>query len=215
MKKFFEIIGSRKFTNNENVVLFRSESKVACNAEILKVYYKTPNFKSIIVEREVENLDEHLGLTIEELGDAGLYELQANTFLKNTATTLIVNFSHYGKHFESDTYKRNIYEVSLKREKRPPYIFRFGDSVVNSTIQKHYMRKVGYNRKVGYKPTNYSILACLDSYCPISFDNFCADYGYDTDSRSAYRTFEKCLQERSALEAMFSPDELEQLSSIA
>jgi hypothetical protein len=45
------------------------------------------------------------------------------------------------------------------------------------------------------EPTAADVLSCLilDARCgEMSFEEFCGDFGYDEDSRTAYRTWETC-----------------------
>ncbi len=62
----------------------------------------------------------------------------------------------------------------------------------------------------------YSVLARLSSdiYCPETFADFCAEYGYDEDSRKAEQTFRRCLAFSRKLHAFFTEAEIEQLSEI-
>lgn len=62
----------------------------------------------------------------------------------------------------------------------------------------------------------YSVLACLssDATCPETFDDFCGDYGYDTDSRKAYRDFKRCAAFGKRLRAFFTEAEIEALAEI-
>ena len=62
----------------------------------------------------------------------------------------------------------------------------------------------------------YSVLACIsnDCTCPETFEDFCADYGYDTDSRTAYRTFKRCAAFGKRLRAFFTEKEIAALHEI-
>lgn len=68
----------------------------------------------------------------------------------------------------------------------------------------------------GVDPTAYDVLACISSdvHCPETFADFCADYGYDEDSRKAEQTFRKCSAFAKRLRAFFTEEEQEQLSEI-
>jgi len=59
------------------------------------------------------------------------YNKQAEKFLKDTKTTLSVEFLKHGLHFESDTEARDIYLITLKRKGRE-FKFNFGQSVAES-----------------------------------------------------------------------------------
>lgn len=62
-------------------------------------------------------------------------------------------------------------------------------------------------------PSLYSVLACLTKYDPGTFEDFCGDFGYDTDSLSALRTFKAVTKEWKAVENVFGDviDELQEI----
>lgn len=62
----------------------------------------------------------------------------------------------------------------------------------------------------------YDVLACVssDAYTPETFEDFCADYGHESDSIKALQTFRRCSAFAKRLKAFFTEAELEQLSEI-
>lgn len=62
----------------------------------------------------------------------------------------------------------------------------------------------------------YDVLACIsgDAFCPETFKDFCAEYGYEEDSIKALQTFRRCSRFTSRLRDFFTPSELEELSEI-
>jgi hypothetical protein len=62
----------------------------------------------------------------------------------------------------------------------------------------------------------YSVLACIsgDAYTPETFADFCAEYGYGSDSIRALQTFRRCSAFAKRLQAFFTESELEQLQEI-
>lgn len=62
----------------------------------------------------------------------------------------------------------------------------------------------------------YSVLACLsgDVRCPENFADFCGEYGYDSDSRKAYRDFKRCAAFGKRLRDFFTEDEIDALQEI-
>jgi len=60
-----------------------------------------------------------------------------------------------------------------------------------------------YTQGSGHKdpPKAYEVLECLvmDANCPDTFDEWCSEYGYDTDSRKAYNIWQKCRETRKRL----------------
>lgn len=44
-----------------------------------------------------------------------------------------------------------------------------------------------------------------------SFNSFCDEFGYDSDSRKAYKIYEDCLKESEGLKHLFTSDQLKEL----
>lgn len=63
-------------------------------------------------------------------------------------------------------------------------------------------------------PTAYSVLACLQKYEVGTFENFCSEFGYDTDSRKAHKTYKAVVKEWENVQKLFSGTQLEQLQEI-
>jgi hypothetical protein len=95
---------------------------------------------------------------------------------------------------------RDIYVIVLKN-KQHRYRFLFGQSVNNSD----------YGHTL---PTAYDILTCLENNNPEDFESFCSNYGYDTDSRRAYKTYKAIMKEFKNVELLWSSEQLEQLQEI-
>jgi hypothetical protein len=63
-------------------------------------------------------------------------------------------------------------------------------------------------------PTAYDILACLTKHNPGTFEDFCSEFGYDTDSRRAEKTYNAVKDEYLNLCALFNGNEMEELAEI-
>lgn len=63
-------------------------------------------------------------------------------------------------------------------------------------------------------PNAYDVLTCLQKYEVGTFENFCADFGYDEDSRKAYKVYESVVVEWENIEKLFTIEQLEQLKEI-
>ena len=66
------------------------------------------------------------------------------------------------------------------------------------------------------EPSAYDVLACIsgDVYYPESFEDFCAEYGYNEDSIKALQTFRRCSAFAKRLQAFFTEAEIEELQQI-
>lgn len=61
----------------------------------------------------------------------------------------------------------------------------------------------------------YDLLACITKYDPSTFENFCADFGYDEDSRKAEATYQAVCKEWQKVQKFFSAEELELIQEIS
>lgn len=73
-----------------------------------------------------------------------------------------------------------------------------------------YLGEGNDGREPKLKEVIYALLS--DSQAgSMSFENFCSEFGHDTDFRRAYATWEACGVSAEKLGKLFSPDEIEQL----
>jgi hypothetical protein len=124
------------------------------------------------------------------------YQQQANEFATATGTKLKINRSEYGKHFAEDKERRYIFNCTLTRNGKK-FTLNFGQSIAAEDTP----------------PTMYDILTCLTKYDPETFENFCGEYGYNTDSIKALKTYKAVQREFKGVNRLFS-DILEQLQEI-
>ena len=123
------------------------------------------------------------------------YEKQAIDFANKFCIKLAILGSEYKPMWGEQT-KRTVFKLRLSRNSKS-YTFEFGQSIAQGNNE----------------PSMYDVLACLTKYDPESFDDFCASYGYDTDSRSAERIYKAVCKEYNAVERLFG-DILDELSEI-
>ena len=129
------------------------------------------------------------------------YDIQADRFLIKNDLKLTIKFKSYGKHFPTDKEDRNIYSFKLYNKKtKKSYSGAFGDSI--------------HNTEQGNTPTNYSILSCLNEDYSTDFNDFCRNYGYDEDSRSAEKIYKAVQKETAGLKRVLNEDQLNELNSI-
>jgi hypothetical protein len=125
------------------------------------------------------------------------YKAQANKFAqKNGVKLSFIGDPEYKKHFADDKQYRYVFKCKLTRG-RKSYTFDFGQSI-----------NVGAEA-----PNMYDILACIQKYDCGDFENFCSEFGYDEDSRTAERIYFAVCKEFAAVERLFS-DVLEELQEI-
>ena len=167
------------------------------------------------------------------------YDKQAKDFLEKTNTSIEVEFLKVGDHF-NDGVMRDIYNVTIKRGRRA-FAFEFGQSVNDSGFYAMQGKRktdldrslIGHpnlfyklrqilplamiaNDKLHYPkaPTEYSILACLTKYEVDTFDYFCSEFGYDTDSRKAKKIYKAVKKEWMNICSIWSSEEIEDLQEI-
>ena len=171
------------------------------------------------------------------------YEKYADDFLNETGIKITSEYLKTGKHFSDDKYPRDIYTITLSRGNRK-YTFTFGQSFnCSGRYWKFgdYRSGVDYGKEIkkngvgtgkfqisipfgSFKewkenknfsqPSSYDVLACLTKYDPGSFEDFCADYGYDTDSRKAEKVYSGVINEWHNVSMLFNDAEIEKLAEI-
>lgn len=124
------------------------------------------------------------------------YQQQANEFATKHGVNLKINSSKYGHHFAGEEQKRFIFNCTLTRNGKK-FTLNFGQSIAAEDTP----------------PSFYDILATLTKYDPESFEFFCSNYGYSTDSIKALKTYKAVKREFNGVNRLFS-DILEELQEI-
>jgi hypothetical protein len=172
------------------------------------------------------------------------YEKQALDFLEKTNTTLKVEYLRNDFYFPNDKEKRDTYKITLSRGSRSysfdfgqsivnsGFYYTKGKQVThldrsllnlnqNNLISRIKTRDYSFlnNGKsdVIHKPKTpnaYDVLACLEKYDIGTFEDFCSNFGYDVDSRTAEKTYLAVCDQYKNLCALYSDDELELMAEI-
>lgn len=122
-------------------------------------------------------------------------------FLEETGTKITITWVDCVKNpwgEKNDNFYHNQYKVIIRRNNKRMTV-KFTDSV--------------YNTERGENPTEYDILACLQKYDVGTFEDFCAEFGYDEDSRRAEKTYKAVVKEYNNVIRLFD-DVLEELQEI-
>ena len=129
------------------------------------------------------------------------YEQQAQAFLDKHGLTFKATYDRFGRYFADDTESRSIFLLTLtERRTRRSYSTRFGASIVMT--------------RENTVPTAYDLLACVTKSDPGTFEDFCGEYGYDTDSRSAEKTYKSVRRDWHRIERFFSAEQIDELQEI-
>lgn len=128
------------------------------------------------------------------------YTEKAENFLKRHQLKFRATYLEYGPYFLGESESRNIYRLTVSGKGRGRYSTRFGQSINDSLAN--------------VKPTAYDLLCCLTKYDPGTFDDFCSEYGYDEDSRSALKIYKLVLTDWRKVQKFFTDTELEELQEI-
>lgn len=89
------------------------------------------------------------------------------------------------------------------------------EKVCYATIEKANKDVYFKSQSKEYKhPTAYDILCCLTKGDPGTFEDFCNDYGYDEDSRSAERIYNAVVEEWKKVQTLWTEEEIEKLWEI-
>lgn len=135
-----------------------------------------------------------------------------------------------------ETAKRNWYDVTIATP-RGKMSYVFWDSIHNTeisqmTLEEYVEKKLKriysdfpYNErkkaerelkrlKAEAVPNEYDVLACLEKYDVGTFEDFCSEFGYDEDSRTAERIYIAVIKEYKDLTRIFTEEQMEELSEI-
>jgi hypothetical protein len=124
------------------------------------------------------------------------YIKQANDFLEKTNTIFEIEYVGHMKHFIDDMVKRDVYNVTLKRNGNE-YTFRFGQCI-NDT---------------GIEPDAYDVLACVQKYDVGTYKNFCDDFGYDFEDGYSENIYSMVVDEFKNIYLLFN-DVMDELREI-
>jgi len=129
------------------------------------------------------------------------YDLQAKAFLERYGVKFTATFTHYGAHFDGETACRDNFRCRFSRGKKR-LVIDFGQSLNDS------------DGGGGNPPRAYDVLACIGKNDPGLFEEFCREFGYETDSRRAEKTYKAVVKEWKNVSAFFTAEELEALQEI-
>lgn len=133
----------------------------------------------------------------ETLEAQGLYNKGAYVIANEIGLKMQILSSEYKLHFDGDKQKRYVFKIKLIKGGKQ-YTFEFGQSISEGSNE----------------PTLYDVLTCLTKYDPETFEDFCENYGYDTDSRKAEKVYKEVVKEFNNMQRLFTNEELELLTII-
>lgn len=164
------------------------------------------------------------------------YDVQAEKFVKNADFHFVKEYTGHRLYFDGDKERRATFKITVfsNTDKAKSFSYDFGNSVAESFKARnregvHFMQNAksfaSYETSELHKrdivevktpPSDYSLLSCMasDSYQSDTFEDWCDDFGYDTDSRKALDTFLKCQIISADINRFFTETELEQLCEI-
>lgn len=201
---------------------------------IFQIFLKL--FKIVIMQK--------LKNTIEKLIDTSKYDEACELVKEKFGIEYECKFLKNDYHFDNDKSTRDIYEITLKRGTRDyTFNFGqslmdsqyYQDSIKERTYTLNGQNRTGNyiihdiskfikafpdggSQKLklvkGKEPELYDILTCLTKYDVGTFENFCSEFGYDEDSRSAEKTYNAVVKEYESMCRLFSDEELEVLQLI-
>ncbi len=142
------------------------------------------------------------------------YTTEAREFLKRNGIEMRIVFKDQKANRDWDeTALRNRYAVYI-RNTNSGEVMRvvFWDSICNTTHN--------------ITPTCYDILACLTKYDPGDYEDFCSEFGYETETENefgrltrnpnAYKIWKACCHEWEKVRRVFGEGEtLEELQEIS
>ena len=165
------------------------------------------------------------------------YLKQAMIFLEKANAKCNIEFGGISRNENwKEKEKRNWYDVTIVTPKGEMK-FVFWDSIHNTEMSmitlKEYTEKklkklssnMSYSEmtrakrqleklKENAKPNEYDVLSCLQKYDVGTFEDFCSEFGYNEDSRTAKRIYFAVQRDYKNLLRIFNEDQMEELREI-
>ena len=142
------------------------------------------------------------------------YETEARDFMTRNKIKMSITFKDREvNRFWNENTKRNRYSVYIQNtDTNETMCVIFWDSV--------------YDTEHNITPTCYDILACLTKYDPGEYEEFCSEFGYETETENqfgrftrnetAYKIWRACCDEWKKVKRVFGEGEmLEELREIS
>jgi len=172
------------------------------------------------------------------------YEKQALDFLEKTNTTFKVEYLRNDLYFPRDKEKRDIYKITLSHGSRSysfefgqsivnsGFYYTKGRQVIPlnrellNVKNDQLLNRICRNdcdflnngkSDIVHKPITpnaYDVLVCLHKYEVESFESFCSEFGYDSDSRTAEKTYLAVCDQYKNICALYNEAEMELMQEI-
>ncbi len=129
----------------------------------------------------------------------------------------------YSKEFEFNTGSGNRYtkksslSISKSYLEKVKEITGLNSALIADSKTTKADRSGAYQDSYAITPTQASVLYCLlaDAECgSLSFDDFCDNYGYDSDSMSDFKIYQACMQTTKDINNLFTMTERQQLQDL-
>jgi len=133
-------------------------------------------------------------------------------------TSVYPRKSHiHGKHYRCTILRRKASASAVVFD----FWNSYADEEFNALGDKHYRNgetpfKFGLKGKAAMKtPTAYDLLACVEKSDPGTFDDFCGNFVYDSDSRKAFDVYLAVQEEYRKITRFLTPEEIEEMQEIS
>lgn len=127
------------------------------------------------------------------------YTEGAEAIMEHHGLSLTISFLKTDYYFDDDKEPRNMFRWTLSNGNKRIW-GNFGDSIADTENNE--------------RPTAYDILSCITKYDPGNFENFCSEFGYDSDSIRANKTYKAVKAEWEKISRICTEETLEALQTI-
>lgn len=93
-------------------------------------------------------------------------------------------------------------------------VFKCDSASFNYRNSLKFRKSENQKLQVPTMPNEYSVLACLTKYDPDTFENFCDEFGYSTDSKNAEKIYNGVCKEYMGVCSLWNDDEIDELMEI-
>jgi len=125
-------------------------------------------------------------------------------FASSLQLKMDVNYADSNPSMSNDSWQANHYKLTIKRK------FKLNGNHLDTRYGFKQMSTF-FSQGIGIKgePSIPGVLECLQTDCQSAeygFDEFCDEFGYDKDSRKAFKTYRACGKIKGKLHKFFGAD---------
>jgi hypothetical protein len=181
-----------------------ADVKVSYELQGIRKYFSDDDSKRAVIEVTIERSGKSISFEYGlSLVDTEAFMMPKDFHGYKDFGNLFISLDGVPAHMKKDFIHHNGTALAgvYKEQKGTFYSYHGNTFTGLNTVRINKLKKIK-------KGLLYSILCSIrcDFYCPVIFEDFCGEYGYDEDSRKAYETWQNCLKQSQKIQSIFTEE---------